>query len=59
MEMRGAEGVQALASAITQGHTPNLEELDLVSVWKGCDGGDDGVLTIGRQRKKMLEGLAG
>eukprot|EP00961_Rhodomonas_salina_P255341 3450864-Rhodomonas_salina.3 len=37
----GAEGVKALVSAIAQGHTPNLQELWLVSGWRGCDGDDD------------------
>eukprot|EP00961_Rhodomonas_salina_P073635 989626-Rhodomonas_salina.2 len=34
---------KALAIAISQGHTSNLQYLNLVSVWRGREGeGDDG-----------------
>lgn len=34
----GAEGMKTLTSAIAQGHTPNLQWINLVSGWRGCDG---------------------
>eukprot|EP00961_Rhodomonas_salina_P037185 499843-Rhodomonas_salina.1 len=34
--------MKALASAMAQGHTPNLQDLDLVSVRRGREGEKEG-----------------